>query len=493
MAAGAYGLGMTVVGDSGISLWWGIGIGVVYSVVLGSADGHPDAAPARRLPGDRDDRRRRDHAPRRPIGEVQGGRSAAPTASTTSPATFQPARRRHRDSSRPSSYGFWAFKFSGQRPVGADRRLVAGRHLRRPRVRPDESPWGRVLKAIREDEDAVRSLGKNVYSYKMQSLILGGVIGTFGGHDLGARHRQRAARQLQPRPDVLRADRRSCSAASPRSRARSSGRCCSGRCTPSSTACCARSLRDGPVRIGDFTLIQSTQVGQVVFVFIGRDADAADGVPTAGSVRQPQGDGVRWTMTAPPRAALRDRARPPSGARRRAAPSRAVHKPDPILDGRGVRAQLRRHHGRRRRARRGPARLDHGPDRSQRRRQDDVLQPADRVRQARRRRVVVRRRVDGAASRRTRWRHDGHGAHVPAHQEPDQAGGDREHEARRHRPAWREVVERLCSRRCGGRRRPRSRRAPTSCCQRFKLDHMRDEYAGRCRAVSASCSRWRGR
>ena len=31
------------------------------------------------------------------------------------------------------------------------------------------SPWGRVLKAIREDEDAVRSLGKNVYFYKMQS------------------------------------------------------------------------------------------------------------------------------------------------------------------------------------------------------------------------------------------------------------------------------------------------------------------------------------
>ena len=44
-----------------------------------------------------------------------------------------------------------------------------------------QSPWGRVLKAIREDEDAVRSLGKNVYSYKMQSLILGGVIGTFAG------------------------------------------------------------------------------------------------------------------------------------------------------------------------------------------------------------------------------------------------------------------------------------------------------------------------
>jgi branched-chain amino acid transport system permease protein len=43
------------------------------------------------------------------------------------------------------------------------------------------SPWGRVLKGIREDEDAVRSLGKNVYFYKMQSLILGGVLGSLGG------------------------------------------------------------------------------------------------------------------------------------------------------------------------------------------------------------------------------------------------------------------------------------------------------------------------
>ena len=43
------------------------------------------------------------------------------------------------------------------------------------------SPWGRVLKGIREDEDAVRSLGKSVYSYKMQSLILGGGLGALGG------------------------------------------------------------------------------------------------------------------------------------------------------------------------------------------------------------------------------------------------------------------------------------------------------------------------
>ncbi|MCZ2814664.1 branched-chain amino acid ABC transporter permease [Modestobacter sp. VKM Ac-2984] len=43
------------------------------------------------------------------------------------------------------------------------------------------SPWGRVVKAIREDEDAVRSLGKNVYAYKMQALVLGGIFGAFGG------------------------------------------------------------------------------------------------------------------------------------------------------------------------------------------------------------------------------------------------------------------------------------------------------------------------
>ena len=42
-----------------------------------------------------------------------------------------------------------------------------------------KSPWGRVVRAIREDEDAVRSLGKNVFAYKMQSLVLGGVIGAY--------------------------------------------------------------------------------------------------------------------------------------------------------------------------------------------------------------------------------------------------------------------------------------------------------------------------
>lgn len=43
------------------------------------------------------------------------------------------------------------------------------------------SPWGRMLAGIREDEDAVRSLGKNVYGVKMQALVLGGTLGALAG------------------------------------------------------------------------------------------------------------------------------------------------------------------------------------------------------------------------------------------------------------------------------------------------------------------------
>ncbi|MDZ7675527.1 MAG: branched-chain amino acid ABC transporter permease [Acidimicrobiales bacterium] len=43
------------------------------------------------------------------------------------------------------------------------------------------SPWGRALRSIREDEDAARSLGKNVFAFKLQSLVLGGVIGSLAG------------------------------------------------------------------------------------------------------------------------------------------------------------------------------------------------------------------------------------------------------------------------------------------------------------------------
>jgi neutral amino acid transport system permease protein len=43
------------------------------------------------------------------------------------------------------------------------------------------SPWGRVLKAIREDEQVAKALGKNVFFYKLQSLMLGGFIAGIAG------------------------------------------------------------------------------------------------------------------------------------------------------------------------------------------------------------------------------------------------------------------------------------------------------------------------
>jgi branched-chain amino acid transport system permease protein len=39
-----------------------------------------------------------------------------------------------------------------------------------------KSPWGRVLRAIREDEVVSAATGKNVFGFKLQSLVLGSVI-----------------------------------------------------------------------------------------------------------------------------------------------------------------------------------------------------------------------------------------------------------------------------------------------------------------------------
>jgi branched-chain amino acid transport system permease protein len=43
------------------------------------------------------------------------------------------------------------------------------------------TPWGRVLRAIREDEDAAASLGKNVWLYKLQVLALGSALAGVAG------------------------------------------------------------------------------------------------------------------------------------------------------------------------------------------------------------------------------------------------------------------------------------------------------------------------
>jgi branched-chain amino acid transport system permease protein len=45
----------------------------------------------------------------------------------------------------------------------------------------ERTPWGRILKALREDEDAVSALGKNALSYKLQSLAISAAIAAVAG------------------------------------------------------------------------------------------------------------------------------------------------------------------------------------------------------------------------------------------------------------------------------------------------------------------------
>jgi branched-chain amino acid transport system permease protein len=166
------------------------------------------------------------------------------------------------------NYGFWWFTFTGRQLwtliVGWILVALFGTlvfYLMR-------SPWGRVLKAIREDEDAVRSLGKNVYSYKMQSLILGGVIGTFSGMifalDRGSVQPDNYSRDVTFY--VL-------TALVLGGVARVSGSIVGPMMFWAIFVFIDNTLReftqDGPVEIFGFTLIDSTQVGQVNLALIG--------------------------------------------------------------------------------------------------------------------------------------------------------------------------------------------------------------------------------
>ena len=47
--------------------------------------------------------------------------------------------------------------------------------------RVHRSPWGRVLRTIRSDEDLARALGKNTYGFKMQSFVLGSLVMALAG------------------------------------------------------------------------------------------------------------------------------------------------------------------------------------------------------------------------------------------------------------------------------------------------------------------------
>ena len=180
-AVGAYAFAIPIVEYD----WpWYAALPLVFvgSIALSLLLGLPDAATARRLPGDRHDRRRRDHPLLRQLDAVHAGSPAAPTGARAGPSSSRTSTR----GSTTTASG------SAPRPIDGYRlfMMVLGWSLVAvigvlvwALMR---SPWGRVLKSIREDEDAARALGKNVVSFKMQSLILGGLIGSIGGLMLAA-------------------------------------------------------------------------------------------------------------------------------------------------------------------------------------------------------------------------------------------------------------------------------------------------------------------
>ncbi len=174
LAVGAYGVAISVF-ELGWSMWAGIGVGIGAAVVLALLLGAPTlrlradylaivtiaAAEILRL-------LLRSVSLREVTGGSRGINAFADTFNDLNPLS-------------PGEYGFGPLRFGergtwvllvGWTLVGLATLLVA---------LLVHSPWGRVLRAIREDEDAARSLGKNVYGYKLQSLVVGGVIGALGG------------------------------------------------------------------------------------------------------------------------------------------------------------------------------------------------------------------------------------------------------------------------------------------------------------------------
>ncbi len=60
------------------------------------------------------------------------------------------------------------------------------------------APWGRVLRAVREDEDAARALGKNAVAYKLQSLAIAAALGSIAGYFLALNLSFLNADQFEP-------------------------------------------------------------------------------------------------------------------------------------------------------------------------------------------------------------------------------------------------------------------------------------------------------
>jgi len=174
MAVGAY--TMAIVVDSGMSLWIGIPCGLLAAVVLGLLLGGPTL------------RLRADYLAITTIavGEIIriSIRSSAFEGLTGGVFGIQGFATEFHDLNpfTPGArYGFWRVTFDHRQlwvmVVGWSLAVICSLLV----WALMRAPWGRVIKAIREDEDAARSLGKNVFVFKIQSLCIGGMFAALGG------------------------------------------------------------------------------------------------------------------------------------------------------------------------------------------------------------------------------------------------------------------------------------------------------------------------
>ncbi len=173
MLVGAYGLAITV--EWGGSLWLGVLVGMALAVVLGLLIGLPTL------------RLRADYLAivTIAIGEILRlvARSSWAAPLTNGIYGIQGFADRFFELNPIGRglYGIGRFRFD-DRTIWV---LIVGWGLVAAATlfiwKLTSSPWGRVIRAIREDEDAARALGKNVFGYKLQSLMIGGAIGALAG------------------------------------------------------------------------------------------------------------------------------------------------------------------------------------------------------------------------------------------------------------------------------------------------------------------------
>jgi len=262
MACGSYGLGMTAQ-YFGVGLWWGIPIGIILVIILALIVGIPTL------------RLRADYLAIVTIATAEIVRLFVRSVKfnnifggTEGISNFS---RQYRDLNPfdPSkTYGVRPFLYTGYSfftiiigwvLVGLFSLFVW--QLMR-------SPWGRVIKGIREDEDAVRSLGKNVFYYKMQALIIGGILGMFAGMVLSL---DRGS--VQPDNYSRMVTFYILTALVLGGLAKVSGSVFGSVLFwflfVLSDNILREVTRDGPLQIGGRTIIQSNQVGAVNYMFVG--------------------------------------------------------------------------------------------------------------------------------------------------------------------------------------------------------------------------------